>query len=550
MPNYITEYYEKITSGEIVAGEWIKTWYEMVVAGIRSGKYVFSAAKANKVIRFIQELCHHSKGRNDLITLELWQKAMVSVCFGILDHNGNRQFREVVVIIGRKNGKTLIAACIGDYMLFADGEYGVEIYNLAPKLDQAKMVYDAAYQIIQNEPELEELAKARRSDIYVADTNSFMKPIAFNARKSDGFNPHFVTNDEIASWKGDAGLKQYEVMKSALGARRQPMILSISTAGYEVDGIYDELMKRATRVLKGESGETRLAPFLYIIDDPSKWNDLGELRKSMPNLGVSVTEDYMREEIAVAEGSASKRVEFLTKYCNIRQNSSVAWLSSAVIESAECEDLTLEMFRGCYCVGGIDLSKTTDLTSCCIIIERGGLLYIISRFFMPTERLEAATEEDKVPYPLYVEKGLLTLCGKNHVDYHECYNWFVELVTKYNIYPLKIGYDRYSAQYLVDDMKNYGFHMDDVYQGFNLTPVIREFEGVMGDKIVRIGQNQLLKIHLYNSAVKMDTSQNRLMLEKLGSRTRIDGTAAVLDAMTVRQKWYGEIGGQLKNLSA
>ena len=123
-------------------------------------------------------------------------------------------------------------------------------------------------------------------------------------------------------------------------------------------------------------------------------------------------------------------------------------------------------------------------------------------------------------------------------------------MTKYNIYPLKIGYDRYSAQYLVDDMKNYGFHMDDVYQGFNLTPVIREFEGVMGDKIVRIGQNQLLKIHLYNSAVKMDTSQNRLMLEKLGSRTRIDGTAAVLDAMTVRQKWYGEIGGQLKNLPA
>ena len=171
MPNYIAEYYEKITSGEIVAGEWIKTWYEMVVAGIRSGKYVFSAPKANKVIRFIQELCHHSKGRNDLITLELWQKAMVSVCFGILDHNGNRQFREVVVIIGRKNGKTLIAACIGDYMLFADGEYGVEIYNLAPKLDQAKMVYDAAYQIIQNEPELEELAKTLAKALFDDENN-------------------------------------------------------------------------------------------------------------------------------------------------------------------------------------------------------------------------------------------------------------------------------------------------------------------------------------------------------------------------------------------
>ena len=172
------------------------------------------------------------------------------------------------------------------------------------------------------EPELEELAKKRRSDIYIEESNTFVKPIAFNAKKSDGFNPQLVVCDEMAAWSGDAGLKQYEVMKSALGARTQPMILSISTAGYINDSIYDELMKRSTSFLKGNSKERRLLPFLYMIDDVEKWNDLDELKKANPNMGVSVKESFFVDEIAVAEGSLSKKAEFLTKYCNIKQNSS------------------------------------------------------------------------------------------------------------------------------------------------------------------------------------------------------------------------------------
>lgn len=468
--NYIYEYHAKITSGEIIAGKWIKKIYEIIINGLQKQEYFFNAKAANKAIRFIENFCHHSKGRNDLIKLELWQKAIVSVIFGIQDAEKIRIFREIFIVIGRKNGKSLFASAIIAYMAYLEPEYGQEIYCLAPKLDQAALVYDGFYQMVQAEDELAELAKKRRSDIYIAESNTVIKPIAFNAKKSDGFNPQLVVCDEMAAWSGDAGLKQYEVMKSALGARTQPMILSISTAGYINDSIYDELMKRSTSFLKGNSKERRLLPFLYMIDDVEKWNDIDELKKANPNMGVSVKESFFMDEIAVAEGSLSKKAEFLTKYCNIKQNSSIAWLEYQTVENAGVEK-TLEDFRDCYAVGGIDLSQTTDLTAASVVIQKDGTLYAFTQFFMPRGRLEYLQATDGVPYDIFVKKGLITLSGENYVDYHDVYGWFTMLLEDYGIRPLKIGYDRYSAQYLITDMANYGFHMDDVYQGENLTPV-------------------------------------------------------------------------------
>lgn len=391
------------------------------------------------------------------------------------------------------------------------------------------------------------ITKKRKSDYYIESTNSSVKKIAFNAKKSDGFNPHLTICDEIASWPGVQGLKQYEVMKSALGARKQPLIVSISTSGYENEGIYDELIKRSTRFLLGDSREKRLAPFLYMIDDIQKWNDINELRKSNPNLGVSVSVDYLLEEIAIAEGSLSKKAEFLTKYCNIKQNSSQAWLATQDIEKISGEHLELENFRNSYCVGGIDLSRTTDLTACLVVIEKERLLYVFAKFFMPTEKIEEATARDGLPYAAYVQRGLLQLSGDNFIDYRDCYTWFCQLVEEYQIYPLQVGYDRYTAQYLVQDMKQYGFHMDDVFQGYNLTPVIRETEGTVKDGVFRIGDNDLLKIHLLNAALKTEAESGRSKLVKLGQYEHVDGTAALLDAMTVRQKWYADIGEQLRN---
>lgn len=549
MNNYLLSYYQAIQNGSVTVGKWIKLFFEYVVKGLEKQSFFFDQKKANKAIRFIENFCHHCEGRDDLLKLELWQKAIVSVIFGIVGEDGLRQFREVVIIVARKNGKSLFAAAIIAYCVFLDGEYGAKVFCVAPKLDQADLVYSAFWQTIQKEPELQALTKRRKSDYFVESTNSSVKKLAFNAKKADGFNPHLTVCDEISSWPGDNGLKQYEVMKSALGARKQPLILSISTAGYINEGIYDELITRCTRLLMGDSKETRLAPFLYMIDDIEKWNDINELRKSNPNLGVSVSVDYLLEEIAIAEGSLSKKAEFLTKYCNIKQNSSQAWISTQDVERASGQPISLEDFRNCYCVGGIDLSRTTDLTACCAVLEKDKRLYVFTKFFLPSERIEEATQRDGIPYQAYIQRGFLTPSGDNFVDYHDCFNWFRSLVEQYDIYPLKIGYDRYTAQYLVQEMREYGFHMDDVFQGTNLTPVIRETEGLIKDGVINIGDNDLMKVHLLDTALKIEAESGRCRPIKISAKSHIDGTAALLDAMTVRQKYYAEIGVQLKNES-
>lgn len=549
MNNYILEYYQKIRDGTIIAGKWILLWYEYIVKGLENGLFVFDPKKAQKAIRFVETFCRHHEGAlaPQLVKLELWQKAFLSVVFGVVDQNGLRQFREVVCIVARKNGKTLFAAAIAQYCTFLDGEYGARVYFAAPKLEQAALCYDAFYQMIDKDPELRKMAKRRRSDIYIASTNSSAKPLAFSAKKSDGLNVSLCVADEVASWPGEQGLKLYEAIKSSFGARLQPLLLSISTAGYINEGIYDELMRRCTRVLLGESPEKRLAPFLYTIDDVNKWDDINELQKSNPNLGVSVSVDYLLEEIAIARGSLSKKAEFLTKYCNIKQNSSQAWISSKDVQNASGQALLLRDFEDCYCVGGIDLSRTTDLTACTIVIEKNEKLYVFCKFFLPSERIEEATARDGLPYNAYIKRGILTPSGDNFVDYHDCFAWFRQLVEEYRIYPLKIGYDRYTAQYLVQDMAQYGFHMDDVFQGYNLTPVIRETEGLMRDGVFKIGDNDLLKVHLLDTALKTDAESGKSKPVKISASAHIDGTAALLDAMCVRQKYYAEIGEQLRN---
>lgn len=552
MDNWIFKYHEAIQKKEVIVGVWVRLCFEILTTGLLNGEWEFNEKKANKAIKFIENFCHHSEGRSDLLHLELWQKAIVSAIFGIIDKTtGYRQFREVFIIVARKNGKTLFAAAIAAYMTYIDGEYGAKVYFLAPKLDQADLVYDAFYQIVQSDDELDSITKKRRSDIYIKAFNTSVKKIAFNSKKSDGFNPQLVVNDEMEAWPGDQGLKQYEVMTSALGARKQPLIISIATAGYVNDGIFDELFKRATAFLKGNSREKRLLPFIYMIDDIEKWDSIEELKKSNPNLGVSVSAEYYLEQIEIARNSISKKVEFMTKFCNIKQNSAVAWLGYWDVMKCVHEEkpLSLEDFKGCYCVGGIDLSRTTDLTAASIVINRDGINHIFTRFYMPQKRYEVAINEDNTPYNIYRDRGFLFISGENQVDYKDVYNWFIELVKVYKIKPLKIGYDRYSANYLVEDLKTAGFHTDDVYQGTNLTPVLHEFEGNLKDGLFDFGDNSMLAAHFLNVAVDIDLNDSRMKPVKIEKRMRIDGAMSVFDALTMVSKYHNEIGKKLLNIS-
>lgn len=550
MNDYIHVYYKKILRKEIIAGFWIRKIFEIIIDGLNAGLWFYDEKKAQRAIEFIEGFVHHSKGRNDRLKLELWQKAIICCIFGVVEASGLRQFREVFIVVARKNGKTLFAAAIAEYMAYCDKEYGAEIYCLAPKLDQAKLVFNSFYTSVQQEEELAELTKKRKKDLFITDFNTTIAKLAFNSKKSDGFNPHLTVCDELAAWPGGSGLKQYEVMKSALGSRNQPLILSISTAGYITDGIYDELFKRSTAFMKSKlgKGEMRLLPFLYIIDDVSKWDDINELKKANPNLGVSVKEDYYLEEIKIARKSTSKKAEFLCKYCNIMQNSAIAWLDFEVVDSASGQHFEFKDFRKHYCVVGIDLSRTTDLTAASFLIEKGGEFYIITQFFMPADSFKKACEnEPEVKYEIHKKNGRIIISGEHFVDYKDVFNWIVTALKKYRLMPLQIGYDRYSAQYLIQDLEAAGFHTDDVFQGTNLSPLMDEFEGLLKDKKIHIGDNELLKKQLLDVAAKHNDINDRKKPVKIESRLHIDGPVSVLDAFTVRSKYYKSIGKMLQN---
>lgn len=549
MENYIFAYYQGIRDGSITVGKWVRLLYERIVSGIDDGSYRFDIKKADRAIRFIEKFMRHNKGplAPGFLKLALWEKAFISVLFGILDDTGRRLFREVLLVVGRKCGKTLLCSAIITYEAYLDGEFGSEIYCVAPKLDQSDLVYAAYEFTMERTPEFAKRTQKRKTGYLIPSTNATIRKIAFSEKKADGYSPALTVADELASWPAARGLRQYEVMVSGTGAREEPITLGISSSGYVDDGIYDELFKRGTRFLNGDSREKRLLPVLYTIDDLDKWDDINELRKSLPGLGISVSVDFILSQIDIANESLSKKAEFLTKFCNIKQNASQAWLPAQVVNKASGDHLELADFRSSYCVVGIDLSQTRDLTAAVAVIERGGELYVFAQFFLPRNRLAEATARDGIPYAIYAQRGLLTLSGENYVDYKDCFAWCKALVEEYEILPLWIGYDRYSAQYLINDLKTYGFHVDDVYQGDNLWPVIEETRGLLEDGKIHIGDNDLLKIHLLNSAVKMNTERGRGKLVKITPNDHIDGVAALLDGLTVRQKWAGEIGERLKN---
>ncbi len=549
MDNAILAYWQQIEDGTVTVGKWIRALYGMMVDRIESGRYIYSQKKADRAIRFIESFAHHNKGSlaPGNLQLQLWQRAAVSLMFGIVDEHGLRQFREVFLVVGRKCGKSLLASGIMEYMVYGDGEFGPEVYCVAPKLDQADLVYSAFRFSVEHEPSLEKITRSRKMDLYVQANNATIKKIAFSEKKADGYNPHLVVCDEGSSWPGQKGLLMYEVMNSGQGARSQPMTLMTTSGGYEDDGIYDELMKRATAFFGGDSREERLLPILYMIDDPEKWDDITEVQKSLPGLGVSVSARYMLDQIAIARSSLSKRTEYLAKYCNLKQNTTAAWFTAEDVARCTGEPLRLEDFHRCYAVAGVDLSRTTDLTCAGVLIERDGVLHWLPHFWLPSERITEATAEDNIPYRAYEQRGLLSLCDGHEIDYRDVEAWLLSVLKQYRIYILRVGYDRYSATYLVQDLDAAGLKCDSVYQGENLTGIINQTEALVRDGKLRIGDNDLMKMHLLDSALKINNDTDRKKLVKLRKRGHIDGTAALLDAMCMRSVYHSELGRRLEN---
>lgn len=551
----ILQYWNEIDSGGVNVGKWIRLLYEVILQGIAEKRWFYDHKLADNAVRFIQRYCHHYKGKlaPQRIKLSLWQKAAISLIFGIVDASGKRQFTQVFWLCGRKQGKTIISAAIATYMSYAANEYGAEVYFLAPKIDQADLCYSALEFNVHAEPELEAITKSTKyRGLMIQETNTMVKKLAFSSKKSDGYNPQFYCADEVAAWPGVAGLRQWEVMASGTGAREEPLGLAISSGGYENEGLFDELMKRGTAFLMGNSREQHILPILYMVDDRGKWNDITELEKSLPGLGESVSREFIQQEIDSAAESISKEIEVKTKYANLKENLETAWLRAEDINKAFGWRIPMEELKGHYVVGGYDLSQVIDLTAAGFICEIDGILWVKAHFWLPRKRLEEATKRDGVPYETYIRKGFLSLSGDEFVDSNDVLTWFMDLVRKYKIYPLMVGYDRWSATELNLKMTEKHFKTDTVTQGFNLSNVADTFEGLLREgKIRDMDDNDLLKIHMADSAMKMENTLERAhprrMLVKLSSKAHVDGMAMLLDAMAMRVFNWDKLGSRLQN---
>ena len=328
--------------------------------------------------------------------------------------------------------------------------------------------------------------------------------------------------------------------------------MAISSGGYEIEGLYDELMKRSTGFLMGNSREQHILPIIYMIDDPEKWDDMEELEKALPGLGESVSREFIQREIDSAHESLSKATEFKVKYCGLKQNLSTAWLRAEDINRAFGHHMDLAEIRGHYCVAGLDLSQSVDLTSACIVTEVDGTLWIHSHFWLPNKRLEEATKRDNIPYEIYIRRGFLSLSGEEFINNDDVVLWFMSLVKEYKIFPLQIGYDRWSAQDMVQKLQGKSFHLDSVTQGFNLSTVEDTVEGMLREGRIRdMDDNDLLKIHMADSAQQMESNTEnahpRKKLVKISKNAHVDGMAALLDAMAMRQFNWAKLGTRLMN---
>ena len=551
----ILQYWNEIQTGGINAGKWIRLLCDVILQGLSEHKWFWSQKLADNALGFIERFCHHYKGKlaPKRIKLSLWERFVISLIFGIVDSGAKRQFAEVLLVIGRKMGKTLLVAAIATYMAYAAGEYGSEIYFLAPKMEQADLCYSALEYNVHAETELDAITRSTKyRGLMIQERNTMARKLAFSSKKSDGYSPMFYAADEGAAWPGVAGIRQWEVMVSGTGAREEPLGMLFSSGGYEDDGIYDEMFKRGTGFLLGHSREQHLLPIIYMIDDPKKWDDMEELEKSLPGMGESVSREFIQKEIDIAHESIPKEIEFKTKYCNLKQSMSTAWLRAEDINKAFGWRLPMEELKGHYVVGGYDLSQVIDLTAAGFICEIDGILWVKAHFWLPKNRLEEATKRDGVPYEIYIRKGFLSLSGEEFVDFNDVLTWFMDLVRKYKIYPLMIGYDRWSAMELNHKLTEKHFKTDSVTQGFNLSNVADQFEGLLREgKIRDMDDNDLLKIHLADAAMKMESGEDRAhprkTLVKISNKAHVDGVAMLLDAMAMRVFKWDKLGSRLQN---
>ena len=541
--NYVREYYDRITSGDIITSRRVKTVYERLVKeiGDENSPYYFDEETGERPILFIETFCKQSQGTIGApLCLELFQKAYIQLLFGWLEkETGYRRFRETMFLCGRKNGKSTLLSGIALYMLIADYEGAAEIYSVATKKDQAKKVLTEAVNMVKQSPELRAVVKKRRNDIYFSATSSIFEALASDSNTLDGLNSHAVIIDELHAIR-DRNL--YEVMKQSTSSRRQPLVVMITTAGTVRECIFDNMYELACDLADGKKKDDTFLPVLYELDSRDEWTNPQMWIKANPGLGVIKQYKTLANFVERAKNSPADLPGVLCKDFNIRENESNVWLSFEEIKNDATFDMS-EVYNT-YAIGGCDLSATTDLTAATLLIRKPNdpTVYVLQQYFLPQARIERLEEKNtnEAPYRLWAERGLLTICEGNRVNFSDVTAWYCQMRDEHKIDAFKIGYDRALAGYWVEEMKSNGFTMEPVAQGaFTWSQPMREMGAALADKIVNYNNNPMLVWCLSNTAVKK-SGLNNIQPVKITEKRRIDGAVSLLNAWVIYVKYFDD----------
>jgi phage terminase large subunit-like protein len=547
--NPILEYWEQIEAHKIAVSDKVYQTYKKVVHDIENpGEYFYSNKRANHVLEFAENYCRHSKGKfgGKRVVLELWEKAHLATIFGFIDIEGNRKYRESLLIVGKKNGKSLLASIVGLYMLTADGEMGPEVYAVATKKDQSKIIWSESKRMVKKSPSLLKRVKPLVAELQTEFNDGVFKPLASDSDTLDGLNVHCVLMDEIHQWKQGKAL--YDIMADGVTAREQPLTYITSTAGTIREDIYDQKYEEAEMVINGYRDpdgykDEHFIAFIYELNNRKDWVKPECWEMANPGLGTIKNKKTLRDKVEKAKKNPLLVKNLLCKEFNIRETSSEAWLTFE--QANNTETYNLEELKPRYGVGGVDLSATTDLTAAKVIfkVPNDERIYVISMYWMPEDLVEKRVTEDKIPYDVWIDKGYVRMCQGNKISYKDVKAWFMEIQEKYDIFLNLIGYDAWSAAYFVEDMQDqFGKSvMIPVIQGKKtLSQPMKDLGADLENNLIVYNNNPVDKWCLCNTAVDVDKNDNIQPIKTSKPRRRIDGTAALLDAYVVLQNNINE----------
>lgn len=538
------QYFGAILDGKINACDKMKRQSEILIERyLAPDEYHFDYDIAKRHTDFIEKFCKLPSGNiGEPLRLELFQKARLQALFGFVDDNDIRQYNECFIIEGRKNGKTTETAAVEIDLLLNDKEGSPQIYNLATMLDQAKLGFNAAHKMIMQNPVLSKWVRKRASDLYCGINFGFIKALASNSNSLDGLDVHGAVIDELAAIK-DRDI--YDLIKQAMGARKQPLLFCITTNGFIRDSIFDAQYEYASHIIDGSVKNDRFLPFIYELDDMSEWDKEDCWIKANPGLGTVKSVDYLRQMVDKAQNDPSFKPTVLVKDFNMKQNPISAWLTFESIDNQET--FTMEDVSGSYAIGGCDLSATTDLTCATLLIRKpdNEKVYVLQHYFIPQSKIDALdkTQSKEAPYKLWAEQGWLTINEGAQVDYSKVTEWFAEMVNTYDIRPLWVCYDRALSGYWVPEMEAYGFDMEKTAQGpFTWSQPMKEMGAALQEHKVVYNNNPILKWCLANTAVKALNKDGIETIQpvKIQQHRRIDGMVSLLNAWVGYVKHYDE----------